>query len=377
MWGAPGRAVAGPGQETRWPSAAALARAAGGTGPVSFRGTRGRRERGRRRRTCGTFRGPRGTTTPASNGRRVRLWTDGRGFQAQRGKCPRPALWARGGKAGGRICAIDSLRGRWNPYRTKQEHMAGRQSLPRAPGSLHTVSAVRIEALRETIAHLESEGVADMPAPPAPLGVAGLDAALGGGLARGALHEIRSAPAEAPSAFGFALALAALPGAVAAAAPRHPAACRGRVGQALRAGPLRLRPRSRPHPLRRGGPAVGRAVGVRGGPRLRRARRRHPRGRRQPEGARPDRHAAALPAGRAQRRRGPSRPPRRGGRGERGGHALARLAGARAVEVRLRPFPALLAPRARAQPRRPGRRLVPELEVRCQILRIPRAAISR
>ena len=42
----------------------------------------------------------------------------------------------------------------------------------------------------------------------APLGCASIDAALGGGLARGALHEVFAATADAASATGFALALA-------------------------------------------------------------------------------------------------------------------------------------------------------------------------
>ena len=70
------------------------------------------------------------------------------------------------------------------------------------------MAAVRIERLRETIAHLEGEGAEGAGATRA-LGVAGLDEALGGGLLAGALHEVHGNGADAPSAFGFALALAA------------------------------------------------------------------------------------------------------------------------------------------------------------------------
>lgn len=72
-----------------------------------------------------------------------------------------------------------------------------------------------IGALRARIARLEAGSAADaagkhIPAAPSvPLGAAELDAVLGGGLRRGALHEVRSADADGPLAFGFALALAA------------------------------------------------------------------------------------------------------------------------------------------------------------------------
>ncbi|WP_436643764.1 ImuA family protein [Microbaculum sp. FT89] len=72
-----------------------------------------------------------------------------------------------------------------------------------------------IGTLRARIARLEAgsaAGAAGERTPAAPsvlLGVAELDAVLGGGLRRGALHEVRSADADGPLAFGFALALAA------------------------------------------------------------------------------------------------------------------------------------------------------------------------
>ena len=68
-------------------------------------------------------------------------------------------------------------------------------------------------ALRGTIARIEGQRTADAPAP-APLGHATLDAAIGGGLARGRLHELFAAqPEDAGAAAGFAtmLALLALP----------------------------------------------------------------------------------------------------------------------------------------------------------------------
>lgn len=74
---------------------------------------------------------------------------------------------------------------------------------------------MRLERLRETIARLEAVPAAERAgrrSAPAPLGIATLDGALGGGLARDALHEIRSEGADAPCAFGFAAALAAVLG---------------------------------------------------------------------------------------------------------------------------------------------------------------------
>jgi protein ImuA len=67
-----------------------------------------------------------------------------------------------------------------------------------------------IEELRQRLQALQKgPGIEDGPGP-LPLGIASIDAMLGGGLARGALHEI-SAPGEAhlAAATGFTLALAA------------------------------------------------------------------------------------------------------------------------------------------------------------------------
>lgn len=77
-----------------------------------------------------------------------------------------------------------------------------------------------LATLRDRIARLEAQEAAKTgfgtPAsthfaarPVVPLGVGRLDERLGGGLLPGALHEIRSADADGPLAFGFALALAA------------------------------------------------------------------------------------------------------------------------------------------------------------------------
>ncbi len=66
-----------------------------------------------------------------------------------------------------------------------------------------------IEQLRQRLQALQKPaGIEDGPSA-LPLGVAAIDAALGGGLARGALHEI-AAPSEAhlAAATGFALGLA-------------------------------------------------------------------------------------------------------------------------------------------------------------------------
>lgn len=67
-----------------------------------------------------------------------------------------------------------------------------------------------IEQLRQRLRALEKPtGIGDGPGV-LPLGIAAVDAALGGGLARGALHEIVAASeAHLPAATGFALALAA------------------------------------------------------------------------------------------------------------------------------------------------------------------------
>ena len=67
-----------------------------------------------------------------------------------------------------------------------------------------------LSALRETITRIERRGLADTRAP-APFGVAAVDRALGGGLARGRLHELFAAePANTGSAAGFAAMLACL-----------------------------------------------------------------------------------------------------------------------------------------------------------------------
>ena len=71
-----------------------------------------------------------------------------------------------------------------------------------------------IEQLRQRLRALEKPaGIGDGPGT-LPFGIAAVDAALGGGLARGALHEIAAASeAHLAAATGFALALAALPSA--------------------------------------------------------------------------------------------------------------------------------------------------------------------
>ena len=67
-----------------------------------------------------------------------------------------------------------------------------------------------LEQLRQRLRALEKPaGIGDGPGT-LPLGIAAVDAALGGGLARGALHEIAAASeAHLAAATGFALALAA------------------------------------------------------------------------------------------------------------------------------------------------------------------------
>ena len=71
----------------------------------------------------------------------------------------------------------------------------------------------RLDHLRQTLAGLDPSlgpGLAD-PAGRLPLGIAALDGALGGGLAKGALHEFApAAPIHLGAATGFAVALAAL-----------------------------------------------------------------------------------------------------------------------------------------------------------------------
>lgn len=66
--------------------------------------------------------------------------------------------------------------------------------------------ASRIDELRESLRRLERGGTADRPA--VPLGLAEIDAALGGGLATAALHEVLGRPEEG-AATGFVLALLA------------------------------------------------------------------------------------------------------------------------------------------------------------------------
>jgi protein ImuA len=68
------------------------------------------------------------------------------------------------------------------------------------------IRAARLDFLRRTIARVEDS----VPCPPVTLGARGLDRMLGGGLRRGALHEIAPArPGDGAAACGFALALAA------------------------------------------------------------------------------------------------------------------------------------------------------------------------
>jgi protein ImuA len=76
-------------------------------------------------------------------------------------------------------------------------------------GTLDRVESVdTLDALRETIARIERQKPADAP-DCVPLGVESLDRRLGGGLARGRLHELFAAePADAGSAGGFAAMLA-------------------------------------------------------------------------------------------------------------------------------------------------------------------------
>ena len=67
--------------------------------------------------------------------------------------------------------------------------------------------------LREQLRAAEAAMGLDGPAPPLALGIAAIDAALGGGLSRGALHEIAAArEADTAAATGFALGLAACGG---------------------------------------------------------------------------------------------------------------------------------------------------------------------
>ncbi len=54
----------------------------------------------------------------------------------------------------------------------------------------------RLGALRDTIARMERSGVTHDVPPPLPFGLAPIDAAMGGGLARGALHELAGSGAD-------------------------------------------------------------------------------------------------------------------------------------------------------------------------------------
>ncbi len=65
-----------------------------------------------------------------------------------------------------------------------------------------------IDALRQSLQRLQKPAGLDGEAPSLPLGVPAIDAALGGGLMRGALHEIAAAgEAHVAAAAGFALGL--------------------------------------------------------------------------------------------------------------------------------------------------------------------------
>ncbi|HYZ43829.1 MAG TPA: hypothetical protein VE667_03130, partial [Xanthobacteraceae bacterium] len=77
-----------------------------------------------------------------------------------------------------------------------------------APGG---EAAARIDRLRRELWALEAAtGLAGEGGTPLPLGIPEIDAALGGGLGRGALHEIAATgEAATAAATGFALALAA------------------------------------------------------------------------------------------------------------------------------------------------------------------------
>ena len=74
-------------------------------------------------------------------------------------------------------------------------------------------TAARIDRLRRRLWGLEAAtGLASECGAPLPLGIPAIDGALGGGLSRGALHEIAAAgEAATAAATGFALALAARP----------------------------------------------------------------------------------------------------------------------------------------------------------------------
>jgi len=75
---------------------------------------------------------------------------------------------------------------------------------------MHPVRAEALRQLRQSVAQIDHTAHALVPRSPLPLGVASLDAALGGGLSFGALHELAPAlPVDTGTATGFALALAA------------------------------------------------------------------------------------------------------------------------------------------------------------------------
>lgn len=80
-----------------------------------------------------------------------------------------------------------------------------RRTYPMATETERAEKRARLEAVRRQIAHL----VAPEKSPPLTLGVPEIEAALKGGLQRGALHEVAAADHRAlPAALGFLLALA-------------------------------------------------------------------------------------------------------------------------------------------------------------------------
>jgi protein ImuA len=89
---------------------------------------------------------------------------------------------------------------------------AARRLLSSSSGGM----AARIDRLRRRLWGLEAAtGLASECGAPLPLGIPAIDGALGGGLNRGALHEIAAAgEAATAAATGFALALAARPAAL-------------------------------------------------------------------------------------------------------------------------------------------------------------------
>src|SRR5215475_16051003 len=86
---------------------------------------------------------------------------------------------------------------------------AARRLLSSSSGGM----AARIDRLRRRLWGLEAAtGLVSECGAPLPLGIPAIDGALGGGLSRGALHEIAAAgEAATAAATGFALALAARP----------------------------------------------------------------------------------------------------------------------------------------------------------------------